>query len=575
MGDVAQILGITASSTFEATKPNVPLSKSKTSQLLPQQAIDAITFTKGSDYDSANLPPIVPDVVRVNNKLILSQKKARPWCWAPFASNARNDGLLLHHWVRAGVEYPEYPFARFNIHLDPLSFDDVEDTDEFYKEHLHNDNWTQSETETLLELCKSFELRWPVIADRWLGKFGRLSNKRVEDLQHRYYTIGMVLNRRVVQKAAKVESENLAKALTSTNENGGLAAPNSIQSTFNKNTLPAEHALATAIADSSSSDVTTLVGNVTSSIQPLIMSTNTGTTNQPTFDLETERQRRKIIDLIWERTKEEELEEEALREELKLVETQLRKLKKSGGYLIGSNHPLPSRGPSPTPTSGTDVRTIMEMNSSHGMLDSHFSSIAPTPTSGIPYLQSGRLVQPSTAGHLGISKATLKRMEQVLNELSVKERPLPTNRVCDMYDHVRKGVLTLLALQKIMLKRESEVVSKRLKLEKVAGATALKAVEAALAAENAKKEKEAAAEKRSKSPSKGGSSKAKSEVGEVKKKTTNKTAPSGDKSDGDSKKRKAPSKKTTDKNVSKVNKVSSNAPSETSSPGNKKAKTST
>lgn len=553
MGDVAHILGLKNIGSDEKDLISTETKSNSTRELLPKQAIDAVTCTKSSDYDSANLPPIVPDIVRINNKLILSNKKARPWCWAPFASNARNDGLILHHWVRAGVEYPEYPFARFNIHLDRLNYDDVEDRDAFYHEHLRDDNWTQSETDTLLDLCKAFELRWPVIADRWVGKFGSMSNKRIEDLQHRYYTIGMILNRRLVQKAATVEAENLAKALAAAQ--GSLVAPGLIASNTDKNTLSAEHSLASAVATSSSSDITAVVGGVASSMQPLVTSTNTGTSNQPTFDLKTERQRRKILDLIWERTKEEELEEESLREELKLVEAQIRKLKKSGGHLLGAAVVPVSRGPSPIPPSSTDAAFGMDINSSYGMLNEQFLSSAPTPTAGIPYLQSGRLAPPSTGGHLAINKTTLKRMDQILNELSVKDRPLPTNRVCDMYDHVRKGALTLLTLQKIMLKRESEVVNKRLKLEKVAGATATKAAtaraEAAAAAASAAAaaaaaQKEAAGDKKSKNSSKdGGSSKTKSEGGEPKKKSTKKKAATGEKAAGDTKKRKAPSKKVT------------------------------
>ena len=40
-----------------------------------------------------------------------------------------------------------------------------------------------------------------------------MSSKKVEDLQHRYYTIGYVMNRMKVERAAKLEAENLAKAM--------------------------------------------------------------------------------------------------------------------------------------------------------------------------------------------------------------------------------------------------------------------------------------------------------------------------------------------------------------------------
>ena len=516
MGDVAQILGVVnqATGAQQAAAPAprpAPAPKSLQSTAFPKPVLDVLSSSKSSDYNSAPLPPIVPSMVKVNNKFIQSSKKARPWCWAPFSSGARNDGLMLHHWVRAGVEYPEYPFVRFNIHLDGLSYKkENEDSDAFYKEFLHDDNWTQSETDTLLELCRIHELRWPVIIDRWTGKFGSLSNKNVEDLQHRYYTIGMILNRKLVMKAAKVEAENLAKALAASQAKSSVSnlAGDATADAKDRETLRAQHAVASAMSTSSSSAISSLVGNINANMQPSIAATNTGTTNQPTFDLETERQRRRILEKIWQRSKEEELEEESLRAELKLVEVQIRKLKKSGGHILaaaaaggvaavggGSSLPTPasSRGPSPVPGA---VAAAGLADASFAMLDVQFASTAPIPTPGTPYLQSGRLINPATGGQMAINKTTLKRMEQVLKELKVMERPTPTKRVCDMYDHVRKGALTLLTLQKVMLKKESEVVSRRNKLEKVAGAAVAREITAkAEAVANAVAKVNAAADK--------------------------------------------------------------------------------
>jgi len=242
---------------------------------LPREILKILSNT--DEIQSASLPPIVPtsgdsvinapptaicDVdansinntpnakkqlcVKINNKPIDTTKKVRPWIWAPFSSSARTDGLLLHHWVRAGVEYPDYPYARFDVHLEKLSYNENDDGQELgvgidnnnsgreggvigakkddsnahgnssaacdttastakksdkvdiYKEYLRDENWTRSETDALLNLCQIHELRWPIIVDRWISKFGHLSGKKVEDLQHRYYTIGIILNRRKV-----------------------------------------------------------------------------------------------------------------------------------------------------------------------------------------------------------------------------------------------------------------------------------------------------------------------------------------------------------------------------------------
>ncbi len=720
-----------ASAITKVNKPPHPPSIKPSNSNNPTIPIDPkvlkIITNGGSSSDgptsnshSDPLPPIVPNaVVRVNNKFIHSGKKARPWCWANFSSSARNDGLLLHHWVRAGVEYPEYPFARFNIHMDALSYRDLENigdrhnrgsnggdgmdgsggvggrgeasphhrgdngddddhlaADEFYDKYLHDDNWTQTETDDLLEFCRIYELRWPVIIDRWVGKFGSTSSKKVEDLQHRYYTIGMILNKRLVEKAARVEAENLAKALAASGSigpgvigagagagmvggvgnrsimggNGGMEGKDSSDGT-SKESLLAQQALASAISTSTSTDIVSLgikgdgsgavsaapvtggknkntitspgagavvtpsnsqtntKGIVKANMQPPIASTNTGTTNQAVFDLDTERQRRRILEKIWHRSKEEEIEEQQLRHEIKLVETQLRKLKKSGGHILAATRgvvpggatasgvvsgsgsqaasvansavptPASSRGTSPIPPgdfAGGSIgnsAAVTNVEASYAMLDAQFASSAPIPTPGIPYLQSGRLKQPTTGGQMGINKTTLKRMEQVLKELNVNERPLPTKRVCDMYDHVRKGVLTLLTLQKIMLKKESEVVNRRHKLEKIAGETVAREIAAKAEAANAAKiaaekaaAKAAAAEAKSKPKGGGGKSsasgggKGKASGGGSKSKSTKKKA-TGDKSGT---KRKAPSKT--------PSKTSSKTPSKTAS---KKAATGT
>jgi DNA methyltransferase 1-associated protein 1 len=108
----------------------------------------------------------------------------------------------------------------------------------------------------------------------------------------------------------------------------------------------------------------------------------------------------------------------------------------------------------------------------------------PTPTPGIPYLQSGRLSKPTTGGQFGPTKASLKRLDIALKELKISERPIPTKRVCDMYDTVRREILTLFALQKIMWKKEAEVISRRKKLVSIIGESAAEKVTCVSLSEN-------------------------------------------------------------------------------------------
>jgi DNA methyltransferase 1-associated protein 1 len=239
--------------------------------------------------------------------------------------------------------------------------------------------------------------------------------------------------------------------------------------------------------------------------QPLMNFIGTGSTNKM-FDVTHERKRRNQLDRMWKRSKDEEEEEMELRKELREVEAQLRKLKKSGGHILaaagirgtpagggsaggnvtglggGTANPPPSasssrnpsRSVSPMPGGGTGAFFSSKLNSTdgttevgHDVLDKIFASTAPVPMPGYPYLQSGRLVPPAAGGDAGINKSLLTQMDQVLNELNIKDRPLPTKQVCDTYDSVRKDILTLLTLQKIVMQKEGQLQAKQVQLAKL------------------------------------------------------------------------------------------------------------
>mmetsp|Transcript_22691 Transcript_22691/g.32015 ORF Transcript_22691/g.32015 Transcript_22691/m.32015 type:complete len:1142 (+) Transcript_22691:320-3745(+) len=565
-----------------------------------------------------------PTMLRLDKgrRYVNSSKPARKWIWEPFNSSGRNDGLMLHHWVRAGMEYPDYPFARFDVHLDSLDYHDSFNNDEgnqderisnsgnvrgtqrvmsvtnmgnenttldgsiringnvidtqtnlgkggknfekmsslkaqgsdlskikneslketlsspsknkapsilarmkAYKEcGLQSENWTQSETDTLLELCCLHELRWPVIIDRWIGIFGWDCNKKVEDLQHRYYTIGNIVAKREVEKAARIEAESLGRVLRDMDHAAAASAafgtPNT-EDTKKRKELSIQHALVSAIANpnsgqqanppnfsiSSSIDKHTYLLQANHNQPVTINNPKKGISNQPLFDLQAEKNRRELLEVVWNRSKEEEREEEELRNELRLVETQIRKFKKNGGHILaaqkrataagtmsgsiipstntgnsvvpgnaaGGYMPAPSRGISPpsshlgSQSSSPQPITSLDAPQSSTAIDldptlAAFASAAPTPMPGTPYLQSGRLAPPSTGARFGIHKTTLKRMDAALHELKVPERPIPTKRICDVYDGVRKDVLSLLTLQRFAWKKESEVASRRKRL---------------------------------------------------------------------------------------------------------------
>ena len=357
-------------------------------------------------------------VVKVGNRFISSNKPARKWVWASFSSSARPDGAKFRHWVRAGVEYPDYPYARFDIHLDPITY-----TDQEYRRFLQHSLWTKAETDKLMELCQLLELRWAVIYDRWSDYAVDTHTdgvRRLEDLQHRYYTVAA----RILQSRISKEAADEVARLAATDQ---------------KHSLDAAAAREIAMAEPEH--------------QPYIAHVGAGVINKEVFDLNRERQRRAYLDVLWHRTKEEELEEAALKKELGLVEARIKKLKKSGAHLRAAD--APSRAVSPA----ADTAAALQQG---------FAATAPTPLAGTPYLQSGRLVPPGTGGKTGLNKNTLKRMDSVLQELQVPDKlPVPTKRVCDLYDAVRRDALLLFSLQKIALQRDGQLRAKRLRLSKL------------------------------------------------------------------------------------------------------------
>jgi len=457
MGDVAQILsGKMGSAQGQSVLPPPPPpppashhpSRAMKMTGMSREVMDLLSGNQ--DTKSAALPPIVPTIppakVKVGNKYISADKPAKKWVWAPFASSARTDGALFRHWVRDGIEYPDYPYARFDVHLDPVAY-----TVDEYNRFLQNDQWTKSETDKLVELARVFELRWAVIYDRWCDAY---PERKVEELQHRYYCVAAAL---LQQRVAKEAASEVA-ALSTT-------APVMDPS------MPHEEAKAAADHHLMETAAARALASAQPQHQPLMANISTGSTNKDAFDLAKERERRAHMEVIWHRTKEEEQEETELRKELRLVEAQIRKLKKSGGHILaaasqrtgGMASAASSRNPS------RSVSPVVASSIDAGLLDQCFTSTAPTPMPGTPYLQSGRLVPPATGGPIGINKTTLKRLDTVLEELKIPNRPIPTKRVCDLYDSVRKDALTLITLQKMVIQKEAQLQNKRLRLAKMGG----------------------------------------------------------------------------------------------------------
>ena len=540
MSDVAQLLGV-ASTSKKDTDPIAAMGRRKTSPpsippnpqpsraLKLQQGMSRevlhLIGGKGSEQQpegsgglassmpmsvptftgkiASSTPPADPaSAVKVGTKWISKSKTARKWAWAPFSSSSRTDGALFNHWVRANVEYPDYPYARFDIHLDPVTYSDDE-----YKKYLQSDSWSQSETDFLLELANRFELRWPIIHDRWIEHFpsrSRDEQRKVEDLQHRYYTVAARLTQSRVSQEAAAEVQALMSSTPAASKSTASATPVIATTTSSAQaggkSDPASKADPGGIASTDSAITSGTMENAKVAAeellmetaaarslascepdhQPLIQNLGTGSTNK-TFDLEYEAKRRAHMEALWSRSKETEFEEAELRKELKQVEAQLRRLKKSGGHILAAKSNIPGgtaavTGISSASSSRNPSRSVSPMPGattleiSQTALDDAFLSTAPTPMPQNPYLQSGRLAPPATGGSAGLNKTLLTRMDAVLEELKIdKTKLIATKRTCDLYDAVRKDILTLLILQKSVFQKEGILQSKRLKLVKLGG----------------------------------------------------------------------------------------------------------
>ncbi len=142
---------------------------------------------------------IVPQIMsNIKKRRLASRKPAARWEMRPFTNSAREDNtLVLRHWrrkVAAGrgdgnATHPagdtaattddgseqtdaadgaaaqpgeDSAFAKYNVKVSVPQY-----TDDQYDTHLQNPNWTKEETDYLMGLVRDFDLRWPLIWDRY------------------------------------------------------------------------------------------------------------------------------------------------------------------------------------------------------------------------------------------------------------------------------------------------------------------------------------------------------------------------------------------------------------------------
>ena len=90
--------------------------------------------------------------------------------------------MVLHHWERKSDSPDDvaYQFSKFNVKVDVPEYTNGE------YEVLKNDDWTRDETDYLFTMCREYDLRFPIVWDRyeWPDK-----KRSLEDLKARYYSV--------------------------------------------------------------------------------------------------------------------------------------------------------------------------------------------------------------------------------------------------------------------------------------------------------------------------------------------------------------------------------------------------
>eukprot|EP01039_Chlorochromonas_danica_P003924 gene3922-4288_t len=316
---------------------------------------------------ATQLPQVLPPTFKNKRITILKGK----WSYEVIHNSARKDSnnVSFYHWVKTEMNCFDYPYAKFNLHLDRPYY-----TEEEYHQYLEDQTWTKEETEELIDLCIQYDLRWPVIYDQYPSNM-TTSQRSIEELMARYYFIAQRYNNPYAS-----------------------------------------------------------------------------------FDLEKEKKRRFIQDQLFKRTREDEIEEMAIKEELKSIEAMIKKSKKQV-----KSTPTASSSSVVTPhvASGGDWHSYSAaLTDSRGLLTATTTSpvaeLYQGPQPGRPCLQSSRLYLTS---NLNLSKSLIGKMNSYLKEIGMPERPLATKTVCDLIDGIRKDTVALMSLTSLTVKKEKDLGS--------------------------------------------------------------------------------------------------------------------
>jgi len=125
------------------------------------------------------IPSVVPTS---SHKPLGKYDRVTKWVWTKFNNPARTDKFQFSHWQREEDVDKDYEYAQFNKKIKLVEF-----TQEEYENLIKelDPSWSFEETVYLWDLCKQFDLRFPIIHDRYDWHV----NRTIEELKDRYYSI--------------------------------------------------------------------------------------------------------------------------------------------------------------------------------------------------------------------------------------------------------------------------------------------------------------------------------------------------------------------------------------------------
>ncbi|ETW09154.1 hypothetical protein H310_01588 [Aphanomyces invadans] len=423
MGDVSDILGGLSGASGGGTTP--PPSKGSVKEEKPKNKFKGlhreVLLLQESKLGGGVSPQslgrrnhvsIMPGNNLPMKKSLLSQRPGlrNKWVRRDFLNAARTDGLVLTHWVKSSLpETLEYPFARFNVTIDLPTCCTKDEFDKILgpdRDPMIPTPWTFSDTTYLWELCKRYELRWVVIADRFVAP--SKVPRSMEDIKYWYYEVVRLLAEARQIKRDHVEVTKVEVAATTP---APVAEP-----------APTDEIKAEPVDDEAK------VSNDASNSSPSGPTSTPQSAPPPSshrFPIAYEKHRKATLELLFNRSNAEETAIKKLQEELRQVEQQLKKA-----------------------VLKVDAKKKKEL------ADARTQISCDVPGSGV-YFRSTSQVLP--AQKMGLSAKLVKKMSLMLEEFGVPARPMPTKPVCDLFDKLRQDILSLFALRKALAAKVHEV----------------------------------------------------------------------------------------------------------------------